>query len=174
MQEYRKVTEGMKFWYAVNTKTRCEAFACGSLERLGVEVFLPMLKEGKAARGRRCTVTSPLFPGYLFARFDVPGQYRAVTYARGVKQIVSFGGGPSVVDESIIEVIRGQARDGVIELSDNRFSPGQVVRIKDGPLYGLEAIFEKKLSGTSRAVLLLKAISFQARIILGSQHVANL
>jgi transcriptional antiterminator RfaH len=162
------------FWYAVNTKTRCEAFACASLERLGVEVFLPMLKEAKAVRGRRCTVTSPLFPGYLFARFDIPSQYRAVTYARGVRQIVSFGGGPSVVDESIIEAIQAQATDGVIELPENRLSPGQVVRIKDGPLFGLEAVFERKLSGTSRAVLLLKAISFQARIILGSQHVANL
>jgi len=163
----------MKFWYAVNTKTRCEAFSCASLEHLGVEVFLPMLKEEKTVRGKHCTVTSPFFPGYLFARFEVPSQFRAVTYARGVKQIVSFGAGPSVVDESIIDAIRGRATDGVIELSDNRFSPGQVVRIQGGPLFGLEAVFKKKLNGTSRAVLLLKAMSFQARVILGSEHIAN-
>lgn len=78
-----------------------------------------------------------------------------------------------MVDESIIQAIRSQATDGVIELSGNRLSSGQVVRIQDGPLCGLEAVFEKKLDGTSRAVLLLKAIFFQARVIIESRYVAN-
>lgn len=164
----------MKSWYAVHTKSYCEAAACASLNRLGVEVFLPMLRERKVLHGKCRPTASPLFARYLFAKFDVSSQLRAVTYARGVKQIVSFGGGPSVVDESIIEVIQRQATDGVIELPENRFSPGQVVRIQEGPLCGLKAVFERKLDGTSRAVLLLKAMSFQARVIIESQHVVNL
>ena len=164
----------MNSWYAVNTKTRCEAIACASLDRHGVEVFLPMLRERKVLRGECRSTTSPLFPRYLFAKFDVSSQLRAVTYARGVKSIVTFGGGPSMVDESIIQAIRSRATDGVIELSEDRFSPGQIVRIQDGPLCGLEAVFEKKLDGTSRAVLLLRAMSFQARVILEFQQIANL
>ena len=164
----------MNSWYAVNTKTRCEAIACASLDRHGVEVFLPMLRERKVLRGECRSTTSPLFPRYLFAKFDVSSQLRAVTYARGVKSIVTFGGDPSMVDESIIQAIRSRATDGVIELSEDRFSPGQIVRIQDGPLCGLEAVFEKKLDGTSRAVLLLRAMSFQARVILEFQQVANL
>ncbi len=164
----------MSYWYAVNTKTRCEAIACASLDRHGVEVFLPMLSERKVLREKCRPTTSPLFPGYLFATFDVQSQLRAVTYARGVKSIVAFGGGPSIVDESIIHAIRSQATNGVIELSEDRFSPGQVVRIQDGLLCGLEAVFAKRLDGTSRVVLLLKAISYQARVILESQHVVNM
>lgn len=164
----------MKSWYAVHTKSHCEATACASLARHGVEVFLPMLRERKVFRGKCCPATSPLFPRYLFARFDVSSQFRAVTYARGVNKIVTFGGGPSMVDESIIHAIQSQLTEGVVELPEDRFSPGQVVRILNGPLCGLEAVFEKKLDGTSRAVLLLKAISFQARVILESQHVANM
>ena len=164
----------MNSWYAVNTKTRCEAFACASLDRLGVEVFLPMLRERKVLRGKCRAATSPLFPSYLFAKFDVSSQLRAVRYARGVKNIVAVGSGPSMVDESIIYAIRSQAIDEVIELSEDRFYPGQIVRIQDGPLCGLEAVFKKKLDGTSRAVLLLKAISFQAQVILESRHVANM
>ena len=164
----------MNSWYAVNTKTRCEAIACASLDRHGVEVFLPMLRERKVLRGECRPTTSPLFPGYLFAKFDASSQLRAVTYARGVKNIVTFGSGPSMVDESIIHAIRSQATDGVIEHSEDRFSPGQIVRIQDGPLCGLEAVFEKKLDGTNRVVLLLKAISFQARVSLEFQHVANM
>ncbi len=164
----------MNFWYAVNTKTRCEAIACASLAHHGVEVFLPMLRERKVLRGECRPTTSPLFPRYLFAKFDVSSQLRAVTYARGVKAIVTFGSGPSIVDESIIQAIRSQAKNGVIEFSEDRFSPGQIVRIQDGPLCGLEAVFEKKLDGTSRAVLLLKAMSFQARVIVESRYVVNM
>jgi transcriptional antiterminator RfaH len=164
----------MNSWYAVNTKTRCEAIACASLDRHGVEVFLPMLRERKVLRGKCRPTTSPLFPRYLFAKFDVSSQLRTVKYARGVKNIVTFGSGPSVVDDSIIQAIRSQLTEGVIELSEDRFSPGQIVRIQDGPLCGLEAVFEKKLAGTSRAVLLLKAMSFQARVILESRYVANM
>ena len=164
----------MNFWYAVNTKTRCEAIARASLDRHGVEVFLPMLRERKVLHGKCRLTTSPLFPRYLFAKFDVSSQLRAVNYAQGVKSIVTFGSGPSMVDESIIHAIRSQIIEGVIELSEDRFSPGQVVRIQAGPLCGLEAVFKKKLDKTSRVVLLLKAISFQARVILESQHVANM
>jgi transcriptional antiterminator RfaH len=164
----------MNSWYAVNTKTRCEAIACASLDRHGVEVFLPMLRERKVLHGKCRPTTSPLFPRYLFAKFDVSSQLRTVKYARGVKNIVTFGSGPSVVDDSIIQAIRSQLTEGVIELSEDRFSPGQIVRIQDGPLCGLEAVFEKKLAGTSRAVLLLKAMSFQARVILESRYVANM
>jgi transcriptional antiterminator RfaH len=164
----------MNSWYVVNTKTRCEAIACASLERHGVEVFLPMLRERKVDGGQCLPTTSPLFPRYLFAKFDVSSQLRAVTYARGVKSLVRFGSGPSIVDESIIHAIRSQATNGVIEISEDRFLHGQLVRIQDGPLCGLEAVFEKKLDGTNRVVLLLKAISFQARVILESRYVANM
>jgi transcriptional antiterminator RfaH len=164
----------MKSWYVVNTKSHCEASARASLERMGVEVFLPLLRERKVLRGKYGPTTSPLFPRYLFAKFDVSSQLRTVTYARGVKNIVTFGSGPSMVEESIIHAIRSQLTEEVVELSEDRFSSGQIVRIQDGPLCGLEAVFEKKLDGTSRAVLLLKAISFQARVILESHHVANM
>jgi len=164
----------MKSWYAVYTKSHSEISACASLDRLGVEVFLPMLRERKILREKCRPTTSPLFPRYLFAKFDVSSQLRAVTYARGVKSIVTFGSCPSIVDESIIHAIRSQATNGTIELSEDRFSSGQIVRIQDGPLCGLEAVFEKKLSGNNRAVLLLKAMSFQARVILEYQHVANM
>ena len=164
----------MKSWYAVNTKAQCEVSARASLDRLGVEVFLPMMREREVLRGKRGPMISPLFPRYLFAKFDVSSHLRAVTYARGVKSIVTFGSGPSMVDETIIQAIRSQATDGVIELSEDRFSSGQIVRIQEWPLCGLEAVFEKKLDGTSRAVLLLKAISFQARVIVELQHVANM
>ena len=163
-----------KYWYAVRTKPRCEAFAEASLQRLRVEVFLPMLREHKQTSLAHRKSATPLFPGYLFVRCEMPAQYRGVSYASGVKNIVSFGAGPSIVDDSIIDSIKGQAVNGVIEIVDETFVSGRAVRIHEGPLFGLDAVFEKKLSGANRAVLLLKAISYQARVIIDVRQVANL
>lgn len=163
-----------QYWYAVRTKPRCEAFAETNLQRLGVEVFLPMLREHKQMVGVHRKSSTPLFPGYLFVRCEMTRRYRAVSYAAGVKSIVSFGAGPSIVDNSIIDSIKGQAVNGVVEIVGDTLVPGKVVRIHEGPLFGLDAVFEKKLSGSHRAVLLLKAISYQARVIVDLGQVANL
>lgn len=163
----------MKYWYAVRTKPRCEAFAEVNLQRLGVEVFLPMLTGYKQTLVVHRKSPTPLFPGYLFARCTMPEQYRAVSYATGVKNVVSFGAGPSIVDDSIIDLIKGRAVNGIIEIADDTLVPGKVVRLHEGPLFGLDAVFEKKLSGTYRAVLLLKAISYQARVVIDLRGVVN-
>ncbi|MDE3050404.1 MAG: hypothetical protein KGJ48_10955, partial [Nitrospirota bacterium] len=49
---------------------------------------------------------------------------------------------------------------------------GEVAPIKDGPLGGIEAVFERELPGYKRAILLLKALSCQAKIVvdLGNQY----
>jgi len=54
------------------------------------------------------------------------------------------------------------------------FRPGQVVRIQEGPLHGLEAIFEREMPGYQRAVLLLRALSYQARVVVDMAHIVNL
>lgn len=163
----------MKYWYVVHTKPNCEGFADASLRHLQVEAFFPLVKEAKTIRGNHQVSIGPLFPGYLFVRCELPSQYRTVAYARGVKQFVSFGSGPARVDEAIVQAIRNQGIQRSRELSDSDFSRGQVVRIKSGPLYGLEAVFERKMSGEHRAVLLVQAMSYQARVILEAQHVSN-
>jgi transcription antitermination factor NusG len=104
----------------------------------------------------------------------MPAQHRAVRYATGVKNVVSFGAGPSIVDDSIIDSIKRQAVNGVIEIADDTLVPGKAVRIHEGSLCGLDAVFEKKLSGSNRVVLLLKAISYHARVIVDVRRVASL
>ena len=93
-------------WYAVNTQPRREEVAELNLRRLGVETFFPRIREERVIRRRREVVTGPLFPGYLFARFDLATSFRAVNYARGVKQVVSFGAVPAPVDEEVLDAIR--------------------------------------------------------------------
>jgi len=162
-------------WYAVNTKPRQEKVAEANLRQLGVETFCPQLKREKWIRRKWQTVVGPLFPGYLFARFDAKTQLRAVKYARGVRRIVGFGPAPVRVDEGIIESIRSRIRNGYVTVQPSApLAPGQAVRIHGGPLEGLRAVFEREMSDRQRVVLLLQALSYQARVVVARGWVAAL
>jgi transcriptional antiterminator RfaH len=158
-------------WYAVHTKPHQEDVAELNLQRLGVETFFPRLKQDKVLRRRRQSVTGPLFPGYLFARFNLDTHYRAVNYAQGVRRMVTFGAAPVSVAEEVIDSIKSRACDGYVTMQPPSFKPGQVVRIHEGPLRGLEAVFEQEMSDHQRVVLLLQTLSYSARIVVNLEYV---
>ena len=160
-------------WYAVRTKPNHERQAELSLQRLGVETFYPQMKQRRVIRRREQMIIGSLFPGYLFARLNMAVHYRAAKYARGVLDLVAFGSIPAIVDDEIIEGIRVRLRDGCLTLPAPALTPGEVVRIQAGPLQGLEAVFEREMSDHQRVVLLLRTLTYQARVVLPFEQVVN-
>jgi transcriptional antiterminator RfaH len=61
----------------------------------------------------------------------------------------------------------------VVTLNTPHFSPGDVVSIQDGPLCGLEAVFEREMIGQQRAMLLLKMLACQVRVVLDLKSIVN-
>ena len=161
-------------WYAVSTKPHQERQAESNLQRLGVETFCPQLKQRKMIRRVPQTVIRPLFPGYLFARLNIEEQYRTVTFARGVRRIVTFGSTPARVEEELIQGIKTRLCNGYVSPIPRLLAPGQVVKIQDGPLSGMEAVFERETPDHQRVVLLLRALAYQARVVVPFGQVANL
>ena len=160
-------------WYAVRTKPNQERQAELSVQRVGVETFYPQMKERRVIRRREQMIIGSLFPGYLFARLNMAVHYRAAKYARGVLDLVAFGSIPAIVDDEIIEGMRARLRDGCLTLPAPALTPGEVVRIQAGPLQGLEAVFEREMSDHQRIVLLLRTLTYQARVVLPFQQVVN-
>lgn len=170
----QSVAEERMYWYAIKSKPRQERMAALTLRQAGITTFHPEMKESKVVRGKRQNCLSPLFPGYLFARFNVERDHRMVMYARGVQRIVAFGGVPAVVDEDLIRAIQDRLEGGYVTIQESIFRPGQIVRIEHGPLRGIEAIFQRQIPGYQRAVLLLRAISYQAKLVVDLEQIVNL
>ena len=162
-----------RYWYAVKCKSRQERIVSTNLDRAGIPIFFPQIKESRKIKQKLVLSLEPLFPAYLFARFDVRSEYRIVKYARGVHGIVSFGMSPAAVDEELIQAIR-ERLDAQSANHANLFSTGQAVKIQSGPLHGMEAIFERPIPPYQRAVLLLRAISFRAKLIVDLDNIVNL
>jgi transcriptional antiterminator RfaH len=160
-------------WYVVRSKPHQEYSVESNLSRAGIEVLCPRIREEKRIRRKMQSVVTPLFPSYLFARFCL-SQSRIVMYATGVRNLVSFGHAPAIVQGEIIDGIRERLQDGVVDLKVPSFTRGDVVRIQEGPLCGLEAVFEKEMIGQQRAMLLMKTLNCQVRIILDLKSVINL
>ena len=168
-----RFSRGNMFWYAVKCKPHQERIAELHLKRAGIITFYPQIKEPKIIRRRRQICVNALFPGYLFAQFNVEHDYRLVIYSRGVHGVVSFGPTPAVVDEEMIRVIKDRLCDGYVIVPEAAFTTGQVVRIREGPLRGMEGIFERQIPGYQRAVLLLRAISYQAKVVVDLEDIVN-
>ena len=159
-------------WYAISTKPHQEKQAELHIKQCGIECFLPLLKESKIIRRTRKTVIEPLFPGYLFARFDLDKHYRAVSYATGVRKIVGFGSGPIELDATMIDAIKQRLNNGYVTLPLERFKMGQIVHIKGGPLAGLEAVFMREMTDRNRVLLLLNTLEFHAKVTLNIDQVS--
>jgi len=146
----------MEAWYAIHTKPRQEEVAAGQLGRRGVEVFLPRVTERRRGEPPR---VRPFFPGYLFVRADLEAVgISALQWVPGVCRLVAFGGVPARVPEAAIALIRRQlaqieAQGGFPRM---RFRPGERVRVREGPLAGLEGIFEGPAGPAERVRILLR------------------
>ena len=158
-------------WYAIRTKPHQEKVAELHLRQFCADVLAPLVKEHKTVRGQGKWVTEPLFPGYLFARFDLQDTYRAVKFARGVSNIVEFGSRPAEVSESIIHAIRERLVEGLVTIQPASFHQGQVVRITDGPLAGLEAVFFREMKKQQRVCVLLNLLGQQTRMTMGIHQI---
>jgi transcriptional antiterminator RfaH len=160
-----KLAENKMQWYAVYTKPKREDAVAGSLENAGIEVFNPRLKQKKYVQGAYRNKISPLFPCYVFVKFEPETTAHMIKYTRGVRRIVG-GDMPWPVSDEIIDAIRDKEEDGIVILIPPQLKYGDGVAINDGPLSGLKGIFEKELNGQERVVLLLGAIEYQARVVV--------
>jgi transcriptional antiterminator RfaH len=160
-------------WYAVHTNARQEDRAYGNLLAWGVESFSPRLREGRRNQfnGAVTYYSKPMFPRYIFARFDAEQMLSKVSYTRGVHSVVGFGGGPSPIPDEVIEVLRAQVgADGYVKLCDE-FKRGDELVITSGLLKNFRGVFERHARDSERVLLLLDTVNFQGRLSVGCDAV---
>jgi transcription elongation factor/antiterminator RfaH len=160
-------------WYALNTHPKQEERAEANLRAWNVETFSPMTSESRTNPfgGKAPMIVKPLFPNYIFARFNTSGMLHKICFTRGVRSVVSFGHEPAVVDEEIIAFIKSQVQaDGLIKIGEPLRTGDRVV-IKDGPLKHLSGIFQSHIKGTARVMILLTAVNYQGRAVIDQAQV---
>ncbi len=157
-------------WYAIHTKPRQEERATNNLTAWGVETLTLWLKEKRLNffTHQPTQVAKPLFPCYIFARFDAHTMLHKVWYTRGVRGVLSCGGRPVPVSDEIIEIIRARVGEGGFVKIGEEPKVGDRIRINDGPLHDFEGIFESEVKASKRVMVLLSTVKYQCRIEVDS------
>jgi transcriptional antiterminator RfaH len=152
----------MTRWYVVHTQPQAEARALWHLENQSFDCFLPRVVELKRHARQAKPVLVPLFPRYLFVRFDLDmARWRAINGTRGVVSLLANGPHPLPVPQGVVETLlskcdgRGAAPLAAIGV----FTRGLKVRIKSGAFAGQTGeITEVLPQGRDRVHVLLSLL----------------
>lgn len=122
-----------KQWFAIRTRSNREWTTAGSLTGQGYETFLPLYQPPGVRGGKR--LEKPLFPGYLFCRFDVK-QRLPILQNSGVVHIVSIGNAPAPLQDEEVESLKIAAQAPASLNRYPEFIVGDMVTVTTGPLKG--------------------------------------
>jgi len=157
-------------WFALQVRMRHETLVTEHLSGKGYEWFLPLYKSRKHWSDRVKEVKLPLFPGYLFCRFDTQNRL-PILKTPGVTQIVGYNHTPVAVDENEIAAIRALVASGVPNFPCAYVELGSRVKIESGALRGMEGILTE-LKGKRRLVLSVTLLQRSVAVEIDSDAIS--
>jgi len=138
-------------WFALQVRSRWEGTTAGLLRGKGLETLLPTYSTKRKWSDRFKVVEAPLFPGYVFCRFDVHNRL-PVLITPGVISVVGRGKTPVAVDDREILSIQSAVGSGIRMEPWPYVEIGERVRVKDDVLDGMEGILTN-FKGSDRVVI---------------------
>jgi transcriptional antiterminator RfaH len=156
---------GALSWYVVQSKPREEERALYFLKERGLETYLPRMEVAKIRGSKSVRKEKPLFPGYLFCRFNKEESVAHVRWTKGVKRILPQNVNPIPVEDEVVKTIHSlQQKDGIIR--KQLLQKNDRIRIARGPMKDVLGIFEYWTSDRGRVRVLLNFVNYQASVNL--------
>jgi transcription antitermination factor NusG len=134
-------------WYAIYTSANHEKRITQQLELRSIEHFLPLYESVRRWKDRRVRLQMPLFPGYVFVRLALRDRLRLLQIP-GVVRLVSFNGHPAPLPDVDIHAIQNCLGSGHQIEPFPYLEAGRRIRVKNGPLQGLEGIILRRKKKT--------------------------
>jgi transcription antitermination factor NusG len=134
-------------WYAAYTRANHERRVADQFVGRGMENFLPQYESVRKWNDRRVRLKLPLFPGYVFVHLALQNRSK-VLQVPGVVCLVGFAGRPVAVPEEEVARIRGFSSVGLRAEPHPYLNVGRRVRVKNGPLQGMEGVLLRRKNKT--------------------------
>ena len=156
-------------WIAGITKGRRELEAQARLKNQGYEAYVPICRVQKGKNKAEV-----LFPNYIFINIQFgEDAISPIENTPCMSKLVRFGNNIPTVDEAVIDHLKIIAGDmKIIELENDFYSEGDVVRIKSGVLKFYEGVVQAK-SRTDRVNVLLDLLGRQVVMELNTNEIES-
>src|SRR6266446_9608059 len=152
---------GDEKWFALGVTARHEKAISRMLHQKGYETFLPVYTNRHQYGKRSREFELPLFPGYVFCRFNLSTRLPILT-TPGVLQVIGAGRVPLPIDHHEISALQTAVKANARLVPWPFWQTGQKGRITFGPLSGVEGIV-MNVKDPSRLVL---SVSLLQRSVL--------
>lgn len=137
-------------WFVIWAESRAEKKVAQRMAAMGLEPWLPVVKERHRWSDRWREVECPLFPGYLFARAQSVN-WRQILTTPGVLTVVKERGKPALLSDAFVTSLRDAiGRDGAAPeaISDpTEYAPGDEVIVQEGVLCGVQGVVRERRGG---------------------------
>lgn len=130
-------------WYAIYARHQHEKNVAQILTSKGFEVLLPLYQSVRRWKDRTKTLSLPLFPCYVFLKGGLERRLDILT-TPGIYALVSTAGSPNVIPPAEIEALRRTIESGASVEPHPFLKCGDLVRVKCGPLAGVQGILVRK------------------------------
>ena len=140
-------------WWVLYTKVHQEKAIARQLFGRQIPFYLPLVETNKVSRGRRLVSRSPVFAGYVFLFGNEEERVASLTTNR-ISRVLDIDDSERLSQD--LRQIRRMIASGTPLTVEKRLLPGDRVRVRCGPLMGLEGTVLKRHGGTR----LLVAIDF--------------
>jgi transcription antitermination factor NusG len=159
-------------WFALQVRARQEFRVSEHLRSNGYEGYLPLHKCSKRWSDRIKEVETPLFPGYLFCRFD-PLYRLPILKIPGVIQVVGFNRQPVPVNDDEMRAIQAVVDSGLPSQPYPYLEVGDKIQIESGPLRGLEGLLVE-FQGNHRLVVSVTLLQRSVAVNIDTACVTSL
>src|SRR5271169_2907609 len=159
-------------WYALFTRHQHEKSVAIALSNKNHEVYLPLYRSVRQWQDRIKKIWLPLFPCYVFIREGMDRQHQILT-TPGIINVVAWGGRPAIVPQSQLDAVK-QIIESCLNVETHPYlQSGDRVRVKTGPLMGMEGILTRK-KGLARLVISMEMLGRSAAVEIDVSNVERI
>lgn len=162
------------FWFCLKSKPRQEAVAVRNLKAVGdIDIFFPRIRRTRRGHEKNKEVIEPLFPGYIFVKFNPEDSQGTVKSTRGVLHLVSKNGKAVDVDHKVIDELKALGPDGILSMLDEELKVGAKIKVIRGIFAGSEGEVLKLATPQKRIAVLLTLLGAQQSVEMPMDDVAT-
>ena len=132
-----------KEWFILQFKANSHNQATKNLNRQGFETFLPLHNTTSRKSSRFINTSKPLFPGYMFIRFDrAESEWHKINNTYGVSRLITFNSSLKSIPTTFIDSLMKRYDLSGKLLPIQKLKEGDQVAVLTGPFANFIATVE--------------------------------
>jgi len=154
-----------KEWFILQYKPNAHHKAIKNLNRQGFETFLPLIDATARKLSRFVNTSIPLFPGYMFVRFDkAESEWHKINNSYGVSRLITFDSNLKSIPTSFVDHLMKRYDLSGKLLPIEKLKKGDHVTVLKGPFANFMATVEK-YEADQRIWILMDLMGRKTKII---------